>query len=384
LIAILIFHGIVAYQDWQANRPVDEETPAETVDEEADATKIGYVDLSGAFGGPGLYGATLEQFTSPEEARTALDANDIRAYYVIADDYMATGDVTLYAESFGLDTLNTDGMFQSFLMQTLLDGVDRDLALRLNSDLVITEHVIDNTGEAAVAQNEDTAFLTIYVFALLMAFSAFIGSGYLMQSVIEEKETRMVEVMLSTVRPGSLLTGKILAAGLLGLAPIAAWTAAAIYILNRLGTIWTWMAGFTVPGSLVVWLIVYFILTYLFFAGVYGAIGAISTSMREGPQMAVFITLPAMIPLYFISIFAESPNAALPVILSIFPITAPMAMIQRLAVTAVPAWQILVSLGVLVVSAVVAIWFAGRLFRVNTLLAGQTPKWQDILRIVRE
>src|SRR6185295_11530383 len=131
------------------------------------------------------------------------------------------------------------------------------------------------------------------------------------------------------------------------------------------------------PGKLVL-LLLYFAAGYLFFAGAYGMIGAISNSMQEGPQFAVVFTLPAVLPLYFLGIFISSPDGTLPVILSLIPITAPLAMVMRISVTTVPAWQIILSLALLVILDVVIIWLAGRLFRVQNLLAGQTPKWRDL------
>jgi ABC-2 type transport system permease protein len=112
-------------------------------------------------------------------------------------------------------------------------------------------------------------------------------------------------------------------------------------------------------------------------------VGAISNSAREGPQYAVVFTLPAVIPLYFISVFLTAPDAGLPVVLSLFPITAPIAMVMRLLITTVPAWQIILSLALLALTIFGMMWLAGRLFRVQTLLAGQTPKLRDLARIVR-
>ena len=135
---------------------------------------------------------------------------------------------------------------------------------------------------------------------------------------------------------------------------------------------------------MLVWMLLYFVLSYLMIGGLYAAIAAVAPSMREGPQMAVVVTLPAMLPLYFTSVFADTPNATLPVILSFFPLTAPMSMIQRLAIVDVPVIEVVISLVLLALGAAGAIWLAGRLFRVNTLLAGQLPKWRDLLRVVRE
>jgi len=277
-----------------------------------------------------------------------------------------------------------DSFFQAFLTDRLLQGVDRDLALRLRSDIVIVEHQVAVTGEAALARSEDSSFVLVYVFALLLAISMFYAGGYLLNSVIQEKESRMMEVVLSSVRPLSLLSGKVLAAGLLGLIQIVVWVIAAVAAMDRLGAVIPSLSDLAVTPEILVWTVLFFIGGYLLFAGAYAAVGAVSQSMREGPQMVVVFTLPAMLPYYFIAVFVETPNATLPLVLSLFPITAPVAMVMRLTVTAVPLWQLVLSLGLLLLAAGGAIWLAARLFRVQILLAGHMPRWRDIPQLVRE
>ncbi len=374
--------GVQAYVEWRAARQVDE--PAEEVQNE-NVGQVGYVDLSGDFPTPGLFSTALTRYSDADAARAALDAGEIDTYYVIEADYAETGAVTRYMTSVGIDMMNVDGFFRSFLMENLLREVDRQLARRLQYSVTINEHqVAIDTGETSLARNSDVAFWLVYVFAILLAFGTFWSGGYLLQSVVEEKESRMLEVILSTIRPLPLLAGKVLASGLLGLLQITVWAAAAVFVLSRLGATFAQFSDLSVRPDMVVWMLVYFLAGYILFAGLYAGIGAISQSMREGPQMAVFFTLPAMLPFYFITLFVERPSATLPVVLSLFPLTAPLGMIQRLAVGPVPLGEILLSLALILLGAAGAIWFAARLFRVRTLLAGTTPRFRDLLQLVRE
>ncbi|MCA9910624.1 MAG: ABC transporter permease, partial [Anaerolineae bacterium] len=219
----------------------------------------------------------------------------------------------------------------------------------------------------------------------------FMTNGYLLQSVIEEKESRLIEILISTIRPFDLLTGKILAFGILGLLQVSIWTGTFIFLgwlsgreaLQSFLPILQSLANLTIPYELLPLLLVYFLLGYAFFAGLYGIVGAISNSMREGPQYAIVFTLPAVLPFYFISIFATTPNDTLPLVLSLFPLTAPLGMAMRLVVTEVPFWQIALSIGLLALGVVGSLWLASRLFRVNTLLAGRLPKLRDLPQLVR-
>jgi ABC-2 type transport system permease protein len=193
------------------------------------------------------------------------------------------------------------------------------------------------------------------------------------------------------VRPLHLIAGKIAAYGLLGLLQIAVWFGFALAVLRlssgeavqRSISLFAELARISLPVELLLLLVVYFVLGYLMFAGLYGVVGAISNSMKEGPQYAVIFTLPAVTPLYFLVIFAEQPDAPLPVALSLFPLTSPLAMTQRLIISPVPTWQILLSIGLLLLAVAGSIWLAGRAFRVQTLLAGKVPRLRDLPGLLR-
>ena len=244
-----------------------------------------------------------------------------------------------------------------------------------------------NLARDGVVENEDADFAAVYVFALIFLLGVFMTNGYLMQSVIEEKESHLIEIMISSIRPTQLLVGKVLAMGLMGIIQIISWVASVLILVSLAAQmsafVGTFLPAVQIPTDLLPVMLLYFILGYLFFAAGYAAIGALSTSLREGPQYAVIFALPAGLPFYFFSIFAESPDGTLPVILSIFPLTSPLSMIMRLNVSSVPVEQLILSLGLLALSTVGMAWFAGRLFRFQTLLAGQMPKLRDIPKLVR-
>jgi ABC-2 type transport system permease protein len=119
------------------------------------------------------------------------------------------------------------------------------------------------------------------------------------------------------------------------------------------------------------------------FAALYAGIGAISNNMREGPQYAIIFSIPMVIPIWLQSLITLQPDGPFAVFLSIFPLTSPLAMLQRMLVSSVPPWQIILSLGVLLLAAIGAVWFAARLFRVQSLLAGQVPRLRDFPALLR-
>jgi len=105
--------------------------------------------------------------------------------------------------------------------------------------------------------------------------------------------------------------------------------------------------------------------------------------MRESQNYVTFVTLPAALPFFFLSLFAEEPNGTIATVLSIFPLTSPLSMIMRASVTTIPTGQLALSIGLLVLTVIFVIWLAGRLFRVNTLLMGNMPKLRDIPTLIR-
>jgi len=397
--AVLIF----GYQFIQGLNQPEEDAPSEQRSDGGignfgmdTLSGAGYVDLTGRFGDPGELGNLLHAYPDEAAARAALDAGDIQVYYLIPADYMDTGEVTIVQPKLNV-SLISDGPIQALLLNQLSTGVDQALYYRLvdpsnieqiNRSLTIAQ-VDETTG--AVTQDEDASFVLVYIFSFALMLSLFITNGYLLQTVIEEKETRLIEILISSVRPTNLLIGKIFALGLLGLLQVVVWIGSLFLIVRAaggqqldqaIGVIAT-LANMNLPLNDMPLMLVYFVIGYFLFAGMYGIVGALSNSMREGPQYAVIFTLPAALPFYFLTLFVSSPDGTLPVILSMFPITAPMAMGMRLVVSDVPAWQIALSLALLVLAAVGAMWVAGRLFRVNTLLAGKLPKLRDIPTLLR-
>jgi ABC-2 type transport system permease protein len=387
LLSLLIAPRLIA-----ASAQAAAETLAEDTADNADGVRLGYVDLSGTFTNVTAVPRGITGYADESSARAALDADTIDGYYLIAADYLETGDVTLTLPSLELNAID-NAPFRTLASAALTAELDAETAARIMRPPTFTEInlALVRTGDATATgvPDEDTAFLLVYVFAFALLFSLFFTNGYLLQTVIEEKETRLIEILLSSVRPGELLTAKVLAMGLLGLIQMMTWVVGMFLAVQvaasgaALAPFAASIAALQLPVELIPLLLVYFALAYLLFAALYGIVGALSNSLREGPQYAVIFTLPAVFPLYFTALFASAPDGTLPTILSLIPITAPLAMVQRLAISDVPAWQIALSLGLLAAAGAAALWAAGRIFRMQTLLAGQAIKLRELPRLLR-
>ena len=343
--------------------------------------KSGYIDYSGLFPQVGtLASDVMIRYDDEASARVALDADEIDAYYIIPTDYAETGNIQSVLPSFSLSSFTSTPMRMLFFSQIGENVSQENLTLlAVAPNFQVTQ--LQNETDAKVV-NEDNNNTAVNIFAILFVFALFGTNGYLMQTVIEEKETRLIEILLSSLTPFSLLTGKILALGVLGLFQLVVYIATMLIGVVLFGGDLAFMSALNLSVGTIAILVIYFLLGYLFFAAMFGAVGALSTSITEGPALATVFILPAMIPLILSSIFAQEPNGSLATFLSLFPLTSPMAMIMRTSITDVPIGELLLSIGILAIAVAGMLWFAARLFREHTLLAGAGFKVRDIPRLV--
>ncbi len=353
--------------------------------------RAGYVDQSGVLNGWAENDLLqMRAFADEAAARAALEAGEISAYWLIPVDYLASGEITRVQASFSFEGYN-NWQIESAIRGSLIAAAttDETNATRFLDPLAGFELLPYEGDSAATVDGEDfgTSFAVVYGFAILFVVSIMMTNGYLLQSVIEEKETKLIEVLLITVRPGTLLTGKALGLGVLGLFQILFWILTGYGLLQVASN-----SGVLVDVQLVLQdislaylalLLAYFLLLYFFMAAGFGAVGALSQSMQEGPQFTVVFVLPAMVPLWFTSVFATDPDGSLAVALSVLPIVSPLAMVQRLAITEVPALEIVLSLALMCAAVLAMFWLAGRLFRFHTLLAGRLPRLREIPQLFR-
>ena len=326
-------------------------------------------------------------FATQNGGKQALEDGDIDVLYVIEPDYVETGQASLYFRGFSFDLTNSEQVAEDFVLRSLLNDLPSlsyvQLYLRLRDPAIVTQHKLTAVG-IAEEDSSDSDFIMVYAFGLALMLSTFWSGGYLMQSVVAEKESRIIEIVLSSVRPVWLLLGKILAMGALALLQIGMLIGAFVIVAGQLGDISAALQNVEIEPATVILVLLYFLLGYLFSGSLMAAIGALSTSMREAQNFVVVVTLPSVIPFFFLTLFAENPDGTLPVILSMIPITSPLSMVMRASVSDVPLGEVGLSVALLMLGVVFAVWFSGRLFRVNTLLMGNMPRLRDIPHLLRK
>jgi ABC-2 type transport system permease protein len=350
-------------------------------------TEVGYVDQVGIFTGYTQQGnIELVPYTSAEQANSDLVANKIKEYIVIPGDYVATGMVTRYSMKTELDTpRDVISATQSFLVGNLLkDNVSQDIANRVKSPLAMSSVVLDKTGSAAEGQNGFGAYIISYLFSILLIMSIFTASGYLLQSLSEEKENRIMEVLLSSVSTRQLITGKVLALGASGLIQIVVWLVSGYALIGLASSsIGGFFTTLQFPPSVVVLSLVYFILGYFLFAILMAGVGAVAPTQRDGQQMSVIFTLFGAIPYFLMPFIIENGEHIVSKILTIFPLTAPLTVMMRIN-SGIPIWELIVSVAVLILSIWGCLLLASKIFRVYLLMYGKAPGWREIVRSLRQ
>jgi ABC-2 type transport system permease protein len=353
-------------------------------DPEKVVTAIGYVDEVGMFDAHTDMGVTeFVPFGSREEANQALASGEVTEYFVIPEDYLSSGVIQRYTlENEATTPALTARLIWTFLTVNLLDenvapGTIALVVTPLNLEVTwVTEE-----GEIALEESNIANLIIPGVFALLLSLGLAFGTNSLISGLGEEKESRLIEVLFSSVSVRQLLIGKVLALGLAGLIQVLVWLISAPWLLGLASSSFgDLIRGIEIPANFIVLGVVYFILGYLLFAILSIGVGAISSTATEAGSLSMFYTMASFIPLWFLGLMAPFPNSPLWVVLTIFPITAPIQTMLRLGMTAIPPWQILTSIGVLVLSIIIGLYLAIKVFRMYMLMYGKRPGLREIYR----
>ena len=354
-----------------------------------DLPVIGYVDEIGGFSEYTIQNdLTFIPFDSQDEATDALLAEEIDEYFVIPSDYLALGIVGRYVLEKELEVPDeTRSAMTSFLQSNLLEGqATPEIAERVKTPMLLANIRLDETGNIAEDQGGFESLLVPMIFGFLLIMSIGSSSGYLLQGLGEEKENRVMEVLLSSVSPRQLLTGKILGLGAAGLIQVIIWLASLIILAQMASdVIGGLLAGLKIPDNMLLLGIVYFILGYLLFAVIEAGMGAIGANAKESQQMVVALILPAILPFYIFLLFLrDNPDHVVGTVLTLIPVTAPMSVFVRLGLSEIPLWELLVSIGLMIAGIVGGIFLAAKAFRVFLLMYGKTPGPREIIHYLRE
>lgn len=342
---------------------------------------IGYFDQSGVLDAEIDQPTDFYRYTDEREARAALDAREIDGYFALPPNYIDTGVVNLYLRSNSVP----EGLYDkidTFLIANLGKQVDDERLERLqdptNTQLLTLDNgrLIRDSGIAGL-------FVTPIIFVIVFMLASQTSSGYLMSSVVEEKGSRIMEILITSITPMQLLVGKIIGLGALGLLQLAIWIAAGALAI-RVGQGTEFFSGVHIPADMLALGIVYFLLTYFLLASLMAGVGAVAGGEQESRQMASIFSLLLFLPMFFLYNLITEPDGTVSTILTLLPFTSPVTTIFRMAFSAVPAWQLIVSLIVQVLVTLLVMWASARVFRWSLLMYGKRPSLRQLFRIIRK
>jgi ABC-2 type transport system permease protein len=327
----------------------------------------------------------LRAFPDETAAQAALRAGEIEEYYLIPADYVATGQLYLVSQQMTLFGSSSQGIFE-YVINSNLTG-DEAITAVIYQPTIISESLalaaaadIEAVPDATSAAMAFTVpFIAMFIFFFLITMS----SGYMLQSVSREKENRTVEVLLVSLEPRQLMLGKMIGLSAVALLQMAIWAGAGLLALRQGGDMLGTLTASGLSAGFFIWTLLYFVLGYLMYASLMGAIGALVPSAREGGQFTFFVLLPLLIPIWLNFVFINTPNSPLAVGLSIFPLTAPVAMITRMVATTVPFWQLAASLLAQGITAYLFVLLAAYFFRADTLLSNTAVSWRRLFAMTR-
>jgi ABC-2 type transport system permease protein len=266
-----------------------------------------------------------------------------------------------------------------------VEGLDPEALLRGSSLSVV------NVTEQGEARSQEVFQAISFIISFLFYMVLIFYGQMIVRSVIEEKSSNIVEVMMSSLRPWELMLGKIVGVGAVGLTQLAIWAAVVatgiLYGLTAgaaaLSEAGVDLSQLTIPVSTIILVLTFLVLGYLLYSGLFAGAGATVSNEHDAQQALFPVIILIVIPFVAAQGIIENPNTGWAVILSLVPFFSPLIMSSRLFGAVVPAWQLAVALVLLLLFIFLAAWVAGRIYRVGILMKGKRPNLPELVRWVR-
>jgi ABC-2 type transport system permease protein len=345
---------------------------------------IGYIDFSGAFNQAAIPSDSfsfpvepveMKVYSNLEQGKQDVVSREIQALFAITSDYLQSGKVEVFvAEKPGE---NAYSRMRDFLRKNLIAGETKEISERLRKGNNLT--IISLDGSQKLDGRNWLSILFPFVFILIFTITINISGSYLMQSVVDEKENRTIEVIVSSVSSNQLMVGKILANLGVGLTQLFIWLLfTALGLLGLEMIIQTGVMPNLEPIHL---LLLFGILApgTIFIAALMTMAGVTVAELYEAQQVSILFTLPMLSPIWFSTSILSNPDKPLSIFLSIFPLTAIVTMPIRASFTSVPEWQLALAVIVLWSSAILALALAAKVFRISMLSYGKRLSVKDLI-----
>jgi ABC-2 type transport system permease protein len=354
-----------------------------------DDKKTGIVDESGLFTPmQPNFAQDFQSFADAQLGRAALRADEISSLAIIPADYLETGEIKVVTGDNGFQAaaMEESGKMRRFLVAHLIrDSVSPDIEVRVADPITpVLVSLDDEGGEGGGLAGMMFSLMVPYLMGLLLVMTIFMSANYLLRGVAQEKSSRIIEIILSSVTARELLAGKVIGLGALGLLQVVVWLATTLVISSGAMSMLGAVAPLLSRPEVFVLGLVYYLLGFVMYAVLMGSVGALGSDMRESQQLAGYFSLTAFLPLMLGGFLFTNPNAPVARALSWFPLTAPTMMMLRLPMTEVPLIDIIASLILIGLTIPLILWLGAKVFRVGLLMYGKRPSFRELWAAVRQ
>ena len=324
----------------------------------------------------------LVPLESEAEAREKTAAGQLQGFYVIEPDYLETGNMRFIKPQISMITeILQEDLLKDLINYNLL-GADQERYMRFMNPVNFTfEYLNPETADTRDQSNAATYWVP-YAITMFFYMIILISSGLMLNAVTKDKENKTIEILLSSARPLDLFIGKILAFGLLSLIQLVVWFGTLVLLVDMGKTSLPFLQNISIPTSVLWASVPFFIGGFLLYGSLMAGMGAVAPNLREGNQSTFVLVLPLLFAMLSINQLIETPFSSFTTFMTVFPFTSPVVMLTRLSVGAVPAWQLIASIVLLVGTVVIVIRGVSNLFSSQYLLSGQKMDVRLFLRTV--
>src|SRR5499426_3537624 len=333
------------------------------------------------------YELSREEVSSQEELESRRQAlskriaeKQLDGYLILPPDALRQEEIKFYAKNASSlsNARRLDNAIKNAIQERRIaqEGLDAERVRHLTKSVELT--VVNERGES-----ERGRVLLAFLLVMFIYITVLIYGVAVMRGVMEEKQSRIIEVLLASVKPFDLMLGKVIGIGLVGLTQYMVWAVSglALSALSAVGAIA--VAGFDMPKvsvSLMIFFMTYYLLGYFLYAALYAMIGAIVSSEDDGQQLLLPVSMTFALSFVLSTLALGNPNGLAVTILSLVPFFGPSVMFLRIALGAAPAWQIAASIILLVVTIIAVTWIAAKIYRVGVLMYGKRPTLPEVAK----
>jgi ABC-2 type transport system permease protein len=379
--------AIIVVPAWLEVESAKKESKVTIVDHSG---KVG-AQMGAAFALINIKADVVDADTPESELLSRIADNDIDGFLMLPDDVM-TGGTAVYRGA------NATNFKIAFTMQQTVTSIVQ--AVRATEAGIPPEQLMAvlmpvrvetvHTTGSAEGTSGTSAVIVGYIAMMILYMAILLYAVNVMRSVVLEKTSRVVEVLVSSVKPRSLMLGKILGVGAVGLFQLTLWALIALLLLNSRGTVLGWFGvtgtGFPMPDVSALDLgvvLAYFLAGYFFYSALYAAIGAMVNSDQEAQQVQTPVVLLLIIPILCAQLVSGDPRSGAAEILTLIPFSAPVLMPMRYLLDGASLADVAVSLGILIASTALIVLIAARIYRIGILMYGKRPSLRELARWIR-